>query len=378
MNTADLPVIELTGGPRQRGRIHGETAKVLIAQVVEAWRADLDNFGKSNLVKQPNDADSYLDQFFSQTDYLSAITHWTPDLLEEVKGIAEGSGQTFERILGLQFMDEEWIFGLRHRLDKPTSKCTAFGLPNQENGISFAGQNMDTPSWVDGKQVLLRVMPTDTSPELLVFTFAGSIGVNGLNANGLGVTCNTLAQLNYSTDGLPVAFILRSLLIQKSVDDAERFLRSVKHASGQNYILSSFNDIRCFECCSTSVTRYKPDEMKGRVFHTNHPLINQDNSDLWELVVKRGSNSKARFDSICRRLGDTSRLMRLEDIKTALSAHDDQDNPVSRNINTERSSIGYTAGASIYELGDLPRLHLAAGPPCETEFAIFDFKDITQ
>ena len=31
------------------------------------------------------------------------------------------------------------------------------------------------------------------------------------------------------------------------------------------------------------------------------------------------------------------------------------------------------AGASIYELGVTPGLHLAAGPPCETDFETFEF-----
>ena len=67
--------------------------------------------------------------------------------------------------------------------------------------------------------------------------------------------------------------------------------------------------------------------------------------------------------------------MILDDIKAALAAHDDPDNPVSRPINPENvgNSIGYTAGASIYELGTPPRLHLAAGPPCETAFETFGF-----
>ena len=375
MKSAKLPVIELSGTPRERGRIYGESAKPLIAQVVEAWRENLGNFGKNNVGTKPIDPNSYLDQFLAQTDYLTAIEKWTPDLLEEVKGIAEGSGQAFENILGLQLMDEEWIFGLRYGLNKPTTKCTAFGVPNQTNGISYAGQNMDLGSWVEGSQVLLRVMPTDDSPEALVFAFAGIIGLNGLNANSLGITCNVLPQLNYATDGLPVSFIVRSILQRQSIDEAEQFLRSIKHASGQNYILSSPGDMRCFESCGTSVVRYAPEKYQGRVFHTNHPLANQDRSDVSHLVTGRIKNSEARLTSICGRLGDLSRLVTLNDIKAALAAHDDPDNPVSRRVdpNNISNSIGYTAGASIYELDNPPRLHLAAGPPCETDFECFEF-----
>mgnify|MGYP001094169100 CR=1 FL=1 len=374
MKTTELPIIELSGSPRERGRAYGEAGKTQIAAVIECWRADLGNFAQNSATATAIDSNEYLNKFFSQTDYLSAIKQWAPDLLEEVKGIAEGAEQTFENILGLQLMDEEWAFGLRRSLNKPTTKCTAFGIPEQAHGVSYAGQNMDIPSWAEGKQVLLRVTPTEQSPEMLIFSIAGNIGLNGLNSKGLGVTCNTLAQLNGSTAGLPVAFIVRSVLEKHSIDQAERFLRSIPHASGQNYILSAPGDIRCFECCGTSVVRYAPDTHQGRVFHTNHPLINQDECDILPPEKRRSANTVARFKSICCRLGDSIATITLDDIKAALAAHDDPENPVSRNIDNQGSSIGYTAGASIYELGLKPKLHLAAGPPCETKFKIFEFK----
>lgn len=381
MKTSNIPIIELSGTPRERGRIHGETAKTLISATIECWQTDLGNFGQSGETTNKPDPDVYLKKFFSQTDYLGAIKKWTPDLLEEVQGIAEGSGQRFEHILGLQLIDEEWIFGLRHRLDKPTTKCTAFGLPDQENGVSFAGQNMDVPSWVEGKQILLRVMPSDVSPETLIFSMAGSIGLNGLNAYSVGITCNTLSQLNYAVDGLPVLFIVRSILEKHSIDEAEKFLRAIPHASGQNYILSAPRDMRCFECSGVSVVQYAPEEYQGRVFHSNHPLVNPDETNVFPATKnRRRKNSTARLNSICDRLGDTSRLMTLQDVKEALAAHDDPANPVSRRINPDNigNAIGYTAGASIYEFGVKPRLHLSSGPPCETDFETFDFKDIYQ
>jgi hypothetical protein len=176
-----------------------------------------------------------------------------------------------------------------------------------------------------------------------------------------------------------VQFILRSVLEKQTIDEAENFIRSVRHASGQNYIVSAAGDIRCFECCGTSVVRYAPDDYRGRIFHSNHPLVNTDHSENFpESREKKNRNSSARLKSISDRLGDTSRLMTIEDIKAALSAHDDPDNPVSRRINPDNigNSIGYTAGSSIYELAGKPRLHLASGPPCETEFKIFDFKGV--
>ena len=374
MKTSEMPVLELRGTPIERGRVYGETMRSVIAPLVESWRSHLGNFLHGTDESSCTEADQYLHEFFQRTQYKSAITKWAPDLLEEVKGLAEGANQSKENMLGMQLMDEEWVFGLRRSLDRPTTKCTAFGLPNQREGISYAGQNMDIGSWIEGGQVLLHILASNDGPESLVFTIAGEIGLNGLNSDGLGITCNTLPQLNYATDGLPVAFIVRKVLQHRDIDSAEQFLRSIKHASGQNYILSTAGDVRCFECCGTSVTRYQPNLGQGRVFHSNHPLASDDITNILPPEKMRSKNSVARFDSISSRLNNTSQLYSLEDIKAALSAHDDPENPVSRNINNENSPIGYTAGSSIYEFSNKPKLHLASGPPCETQYKVFEFK----
>lgn len=378
MKTSDMPVIELNGTPRERGRIYGESAKSLIAEIVQQWRSDLGNFLSNSTGAQVIDSDDYLKEFLSKNFYINAIEQWSPHLLEEVKGMAEASEQDYEHILGLQLFDEEWVYGLRRRLDKPTTKCTAFGVPDQQKGISYAGQNMDIPDWTEGRQVLLRIKtPSNTherDTESLLFSIAGSIGLNGINNHGVGITCNTLAQLDYSIHGLPVLFIVRSVLEKESIDEAEHFLRCIKHASGQNYILSSPGEMRCFECSGSHIVRYTPKQLHGRVFHSNHPLVNDDLCNVLQPEKMRSQNSVARLDSICNRLGDTSKLVGLEDVKAALSAHDDSLNPVSRPGNNDGNAIGYTAGSSIYEFSDKPRLHLAAGPPCITDFKTFEFQ----
>ena len=374
MKTSEMPVFTLSGNPYNRGRDYGAAAKELIAQIINAWQEELGGCFDSSTKEQGLDTQSYLQAFLQETAYLSAIKQWAPDLLEEVKGIAAGSDQSIEKILGLQLMDEEWVYGMQRALQRPTEKCTAFGAPDSVSGVSYAGQNMDVGKWVEGQQVLLRVAATEHTPEALVFTIAGGAGFVGINAKGLGITCNTLTQLNSSSSGLPVTFVVRKVLEQHSIDEAEIFLKRIKHASGQNYILSSFGDIRCLECCATSVASYKPQDHRGRVFHTNHPLENRDINKSLLVNQRRSFNTVARLKSITERLGSSENIY-LPQIKAALSAHDDPDNPVSRNEDNEGSSIGYTAGSVIYEYGKRPRLHLASGPPCITEYKVFDFNE---
>lgn len=373
MITEQLPIISLAGSPQHRGAHYAVVMADNIKQTLGHWFQHLGGFASGDSLPSVRERQHYLNEFFENTAYIEAIERWTPELYEEVKTLAKTVGQPLTTVLGLQLMDEEWLYGLSRKLNRPTEKCTAFGLCQPNEKPSYAGQNMDVPAWVEDQQLLLRIAATNNTPEALVFTMAGNIGLKGLNAAGLGITCNTLAQLEPATDGLPVAFIVRSVLAMNTIDEAEAFLRTIKHASGQNYILSSRQDIRCLECCGSSVVSVPLLEPAGAVFHTNHPLKSTDLGKQAVQCAGRLENSTVRLRSITERLN--RKAIQLEDIKAALAAHDCQRHPVSRRLDSAGgdTSIGYTAASSIYELGDKPRLHLAAGPPCETPFAIFEF-----
>ena len=79
----DLLILE--GSPRERGRIHGEALRPLILDHIGHWKEVL---GQTT----GDSPDTYIRQFLDETDMLTPAERWTPELLEEVRGIAEGSG----------------------------------------------------------------------------------------------------------------------------------------------------------------------------------------------------------------------------------------------------------------------------------------------
>lgn len=378
MDTQKLTVLTLSGAPRNRGLVYGESLRDQIDQVLNSWLDGLDLFALSSKEGGKKYSDKYWQVFLKNTSYKQAVKHWAPELLEEVRGIAEGANQPFEKILALQLIDEEWIYSLQQQEQRPTNKCTAFGVKSGSKKTTFSGQNMDVPHWMEGHQTLLRIKGdtlSDAPPlEAMVFTIAGIIGLNGLNSSPLGVTCNTLAQLQSSRQGLPVSFIVRKLLSMRSMKEAVTFLNQIPHASGQNYILSTMGEFHCFECSASKVVEYRG-RREGVVTHTNHPLENNDVSDLVGLIEGRLPNSTQRLSSITSRLNALGGSDVLGQLKQALSAHDDTANPVCRcqHHGVPDKAIGYTAGSSIYELGHRVKLHLAAGPPCSTAFRTFSF-----
>ena len=96
---AIIQPLSLEGTAYQRGLAHGETLRTRIQELVQIWQAELSaGFGM--------DASQVVHRFLQRTDFVSAIQKWTPDLLDEVRGIADGCGLSFDTMLAFQLLDE--------------------------------------------------------------------------------------------------------------------------------------------------------------------------------------------------------------------------------------------------------------------------------
>lgn len=372
VDTNDLPTIELRGSPRTRGRIHGETLRQKIRDV----DAHHDRFLAGYFGVDPND---YVADFLDRAHFVPAIKAHAPDLIQEVEGLAEGANLSFAKALHMQLIDEEWAYGFYHHRSVEQNKCTSVGIANGNDAPTVAGQNMDVPGYIDSNQILFHIESDGDTPEAYVFSYAGLIGLNGLNSASIGICCNTLNQLEPSMTGLPVAFLVRSVLRQRSFDDARAFITSVPHASGQNYVLSAPGRIGAFECSANKVVEFRPDAEHRHVFHTNHALVNDDQSryrDRMETLspVNRNkfANSHARLASIEARLMAQPDSWTVDTLKAALRSRDNAAHPICRSRDDMQDSfIGFTAGSMIYEHTEPPMLHLASGPPDETRYRKF-------
>jgi len=369
-----VQVLVLNGSARERGRVHGEVLRPEIEGYLEGWKATLaEDLGFS--------PDEYLMQFLEDTRFLAAIERWTPDLLEEVKGISEGSGVDFRTVLAVQLGDEEWWYRRRvkrDRVDGIASECSALGVYGQHGSPPILAQNMDVPIYHDGYQTLLRIQEPESSLETLVFTTAGFIALNGLNSRGIGVCVNTLLQLDHAPDGLPVAFVVRGILSQATRAEAVAFVQAIKHASGQNYLIGNRDRIIDLECSANKAVRFEPSTGSNRLYHTNHPLVNKDDTifkamletlspEQREQADKGQANTESRFRFLESRLSDASQTVSVKDVQAILSAHEA---PICVDRGAGKS---LTLGCTVMELGAEPMLHLAPGPPCSTAFDVFRF-----
>ena len=374
-----IPVLHLNGTPRERGRIHGETLRSQVKELVSIWKWQL-------LRERRFNPDKYLDGFLEKTNFPEAVKKWTPDLLEEVEGVAEGANIDLKTMLAFQFVDEEWWYGYYGYRLKPIpvpadiKHCSALAVFGQEGLPTYVAQNLDIPAFTDGFQALLRIKYKDSPLESLVFTYAGLISLCGMNNHGIGQVVNALLQLNHRADGLPVAFINRGILERTTHEAAVKFLHEIRHASGQNYIIGGRMMASAHECSANKVSRFEPYEGATRLYHTNHPLVNADQGIYKEMLErekdrwqpKHPDNSEIRFMALEKRLKDQKKRITIDSIKETLSSKDDPQNPVCREKRADGRGA-FTSGCLIMELSEKPVLHLAPGPPCVTEFRTYTF-----
>lgn len=310
----ELKTISLSGSGYDLGVEHGMTLKKEISEIIEAWK-------KNTTAVLGKNADLVLQEFFEYADFNKAIKKWTPELYEEVRGIAEGSDQPLNDILVLNLLDEFWVYV--NNLDN--HHCSGMGVPAKNGRPGYISQNMDLENYTDGFQVLMRLDRKENRPEQLILTHPGLIALNGLNEEGIGVCVNTLMQLKASSEGLPVAFVVRRIINSTDKDELLSFIQSVEHASGQNYIIGIRGEVFDFEASANKVVRFNPRNPNGTVYHTNHPLVNDDikpwfeafNPNLSEDLKTASSNNHLRFNAVENRMKSRKEIDN-ESIKEAL------------------------------------------------------------
>jgi predicted choloylglycine hydrolase len=243
------------------------------------------------------------------------------------------------------------------------------GFFNEGKSPTLLGQNMDLPSYYQSLETLLNVKEEDSFKESFIITFAGMIGLCGLNNAPLGLCGNTLLDLNGSLDGYPVAFLVRSILEQDSLENAVNYIKDVKQASGENYTIGDEKRVVSLECSSNKVCEFTPYKGANRTYHTNHPLVNDDlrvppNKQTWL------NTTHARFEYLESRLRDPSTPINLETMKYILSSHE---GPVCAHQSYQPGN-SCTFSSLIYILSKKPELHLTRGPPCSNKYEIFRFE----
>ena len=371
MKQKNIQIVEISGAPYERGFQYGQAVNEMIHKAVKDWKLALHR----NHLLDPED---YIKSFLAYENFKTAIENHAPGMLDEVRGIADGAQIDFDTMYAFQLADEEWTYGVKellwkkkngNQLDKIGQNCSTLGIYGQKDSPSYLAQNMDTPAWTRKYPILLKI--NYDGFQVICLTYPGLIAMAGLNTSGTGICCNTLFNLNHCQNGLPIAFAVRRALEMQSFTKTVDFIKSVKYASGQNFTIGCKKKISAFECSANKVVQYVPDRKMSRVFHTNHAIVNDDNSFFKKYKSQKSAdfqasgpdNSQLRYSALDKRLGKHIDKVSINDIKAALRSHDDPHNTVCVDTPTV-----LTFASIIYEFGKNPKLQITQGPPCRSKY----------
>jgi isopenicillin-N N-acyltransferase-like protein len=214
-----IPLIETGGSWREIGFDVGRGVRDQIHVAADSTRAELGGIDPAEVVGNIG-------------PYLCITEEAAPDVIAELRGMAEGSGVAFETLFVLNAAAE-----LIQSIGR--CECTVVGITatGTSDGHGLLAHNEDASAGWDELTYVIRAEP-EGSPAFAAFTYAGLLLHQGVNAAGLGSVGNAL----YARDarpGIPKLLQYRRAIVQTSIEDAIRVATDPRRAFGNNHLFAT-------------------------------------------------------------------------------------------------------------------------------------------
>jgi isopenicillin-N N-acyltransferase-like protein len=221
----DHSLVVISGKPRERGKQYGAKFKDAIAGFLDKELHQA--FAKTSTKEE---------QLRYAGQCTKAIKEYAPAILDEMEGIAEGSGLRLEDIVNIS-LHEEIGKGALPKIEH----CTALaaGPPDTNDGNTYVGQNWDWMASVFGlSQMLLWKRPE--GPSLLAYSYPGLWVGAGLNSAGIAFCWTWGEKLGIKAPrvGIPSYVLIAQMLYQDTLKAALEEARRARHAGWFCFVLA--------------------------------------------------------------------------------------------------------------------------------------------
>ncbi|BDD05429.1 C45 family peptidase [Aureibacter tunicatorum] len=323
-SSSNFFAITVKGSPYERGFQHGKQLRKIIRPSVNRFKYDL-VVPLMNQLGLEGKYDNYKNYFLNHTKLLQTASNLVPELVEEIKGIADGAQLDFEDlfIYNLNFDETFWVLekmsGIdpilamekknNHHIDGHCSHGSVWN--NDKASVAY------TLDWVrtfEGTQTLIK-HEKENGEVLLMTTYAGTLIGHGINASkGYTFTPHSKFQLEHDVDnGLAQIFIYRKIIEAGSVEKAIYFLHKIKPAAGLAYTLTDYRGTRTYEISSSKIVEFHSEEnfmvvcnaarVNDNLSQSNikeYKLIgeNIDMNNLPAVYWQNNKDSQERYDKI--------------------------------------------------------------------------------
>ena len=329
--------------PYERGIQYGQQAQKEIAHCIETYRSRF--AGTRNLTWEAAREISW--------KFVPYIEAEMPDMLEELRGIAEGSGAELEDLMVLNCRYE--ILHFPHE-----NECTAFALQREAtaNHHVYVGQNWDNRPALLPHSLLLHITEEEHDRVIFGLTEAGQLIRNGFTSKGVGQCSNSLrSSLDIQGAGVPSTFVRRKLLTLDHLEKMVALIRKAPRSVSVNYCIASReNRAADIEAVPGQPVRFDP--TNGIVTHANHLLVNRD----LDISTAKRFRGERLYELLNQKIGEIT----TEYIMECLRDHEGYPQSLCSHA-TENGKLWQTNASLIYDL-DAGKAWVCYGPPCEGEY----------
>lgn len=365
--------IRVSGQPRERGRQYGEQAR---AEVRRCRQAYVETFERTV-------GWTWEHAVAATAALVAPVQTAFPHYLEEMRGIAEGAGITFDDVFTMNARTEVmWAATVRKTEAERAAlarECSAFALlPSRTaNGHTLIGQNWDWLVHSFESLIVLEVEQPDL-PNFVTVVEAGLLAKSIINSAGLGVAVNTLVtSADTGGPGIPFHVQIRAFADCESLSDAVQIASRHQRSSSGNYLLAHADgiavDLETSPGDYRGVTPILPE--RDALVHTNHFVREvADSRDAGHYAM---ADSLVRLQLVQRSIADAPGAATLESLRRALSDHADY--PASVCCHPDPREPRWEQWATVMSVVmdlDERALYISDGNPCRHEYRRLSFEGL--
>jgi isopenicillin-N N-acyltransferase-like protein len=342
-------VVECRGTQYEIGRQYGEACKKTIICSIER---NLESVAWLSVSKG--------DLIANAMKFLPLVKKFDPELMDFLKGEADGAGITFEEAFTLRC----W-FELAFYYKKVVGLCTSFAVTGEaaQGGKTILGQNLD---WFADFPIDLLKIEHNNGLKQLSLSFGGIVECT-MNSYGLGMCANmTMApEIENFHKNIPFGCYMPKVMRQKIIGDALGIL--CKTARGIQYFAlgSAEGDIIGIESVFDDFNILYPE--KDMLFHCNHYLTER---------FKKGDRCYLSTPDSYLRIYRIRRLMEKhygkitpKIIMEVLTDHNNYPNSICRHANPNVvPHLRSETTASYIMVPEEEKMYISYGPPCQYEY----------
>jgi isopenicillin-N N-acyltransferase-like protein len=357
MNHNKLKVIEIYGSHRQMGQQMGEARAEEVRHSIENAHSLVDTaYGTLQL--------DWSAAQIQARKYIPFAEERYPQYIEEMRGIAEGAGVSFDDVGVVNVMEAVTVDALH------LTKCTSLAVSQErtQNGHVMLAHNED---WVpeDERDVFLVEARPDDEPPFMAMTYGCLLPNIGFNACGIA-QCIDSVYPNDCRIGVPRLIYSRAVLAARTLDEAMRIMLVSQRAAGYNHLLAHESG----ELYNVEVSAHQfalLTSVDGNIAHTNNyldPEMRRVENEPDELISTRIRYFRAE------RLLRQTRLHTLESLTQILKDHVNYPDSICNH-----ATIGdpldreKTVCSLVMDLTER-RMFAAWGNPCENEYHMYQPK----